>query len=210
MAELSITCNEPAGVIDSGETPRLLLHCCCAPCASSVLEKLSADFCITAFFYNPNITPYAEYDRRAGEFDKLPFRESYKNPVNLTVCGYDPEPFTEAAASFWNEPEGGARCRACFALRLGETAKTASIGGYDCFTTTLSVSPYKDAALINEIGSNLERELGVKYLSSDFKKRDGFKRSIELSKQYDLYRQSYCGCAPSMNANIVRSNGHQV
>ena len=210
MAEVCFTGNGPVGASDYVKTPRLLLHCCCAPCASSVLEQLSANYRITAFFFNPNITPYEEHNRRLGEFDKLPLQEGYKNPVDIVTCSYDPKPFIDAAASLWDEPEDGERCRACFQLRLGETAKHASVGGFDCFATTLSVSPHKDAAVINETGGDLEREYGIRYLHSDFKKRDGYKRSIELSKQYDLYRQSYCGCKPSKKSNIVRSNGHQV
>jgi len=179
---------------------RLLLHCCCAPCASSVLERLSSDFKITALFYNPNITPREEYFKRAEELKKLPLSEGYAYRIDSVVCEYDPEPFIEAASPFTNEPEGGARCRVCIKLRLEETAKRAGEGLFDAFTTTLSVSPHKNAADINAAGGLLAEEYGVKYLSSDFKKQDGYKRSVELSKRYGLYRQKYCGCESSRTA----------
>ena len=174
--------------------PRLLLHCCCAPCASYVLEFLSPLFDITVIFYNPNIRPGEEYQKRKSELHRLLSLVVYPNRVDMIDCGYCTEDFEDAARLFWKEPEGGRRCRACFRLRLEETAKRAKSGEFDYFTTTLSVSPHKDAALLNEIGSELAIEYGVEYLYSNFKKRDGYKRSIELSKQYGLYRQSYCGC----------------
>ena len=127
---------------------------------------------------------------------KLTQRADYRDRVSLIICEYEPDVFLEAAAPYRNEPEGGARCRECFAARLGETARRAADGGYDCFATTLSVSPHKDAVMINEIGGRASREHGVEYLQSDFKKRDGYKRSVELSKLYGLYRQRYCGCIP--------------
>ena len=182
----------------SAERPRLLLHCCCAPCASSVLELLSRDYCVTLFFYNPNISPLEEHDKRAAELFKLTAQELYGESVGLIICDYDAAAFDSVAAPFIDEPEGGLRCGACFRLRLEETAKFASEGGYDCFTTTLSVSPHKDAKVINEIGADIAGEYNVGFLHSDFKKRDGYKRSVELSKQYGLYRQEYCGCSYSI------------
>ena len=183
-----------AGTEFKGKMPGLLLHCCCAPCASYVLEYLSAFFKITVLYFNPNIIPQEEYDKRANEFTKLPLQNGYKNRVELQVCPYDPTDFMMLAAPLRGEPEGGLRCRECFRLRLGETASLALAGGYDYFGTTLSVSPHKNAAVLNEIGSSLALMHNIRYLASDFKKRDGYKRSVELSGQYGLYRQSYCGC----------------
>ena len=174
--------------------PRLLLHCCCAPCASHVLELLSPFYRITTLFYNPNIRPPEEYYKRAGELEKLLSMVSFPNHVDMLAVEYDPMAFENAAAPFWDEPEGGGRCRACFEIRLGETAARAISGGYDYFATTLTVSPHKAAGLINDVGAGFAEKYGVGYLASDFKKRDGYKRSVELSKQYGLYRQAYCGC----------------
>ena len=176
------------------QTPRLLLHGCCAPCASSVLEVLSPFFEITVLYYNPNIRPTEEYEKRAAEFCKLIKRAEYPNKVDPVICDYDAESFGSLAALYPDEPEGGLRCKACYSLRLAETFKRARGGGYDFFATTLSVSPHKNAALLNEIGNALAEGSDIRFLSADFKKRDGYKRSIELSKQYGLYRQAYCGC----------------
>ena len=186
---------ELACIAASKKLPQLMLHCCCAPCASYVLEYLSPYFGITILFYNPNIQPIEEYNKRASEFQKLTASVDYPNGVKIITCDYDTGIFTEAAAPFREEPEGGRRCRVCFELRLGETAKRAKEGGYDFFATTLSVSPHKNAAALNEIGSDFEGKFGVRFLRADFKKRDGYKRSIALSKQFGLYRQNYCGCA---------------
>lgn len=186
-----------AEIAASGMYPRLLLHSCCAPCASYVLEYLSQFFLITAFFYNPNITPREEYDKRAAEFYKLTSQGGYDNHVDIIICEYDATVFTAVAELFPNEPEGGRRCRACFRLRLEETARVAKEGGYDYFTTTLSVSPHKNAVMLNEAGAESAGKFGVGYIHSDFKKRDGYKRSVELSKKYGLYRQEYCGCESS-------------
>ena len=181
----------------SGRAPRLLLHCCCAPCASYVLEYLTPFFVTTILYYNPNIFPAEEYDKRAGEFQKLLTLSNYPNNVGIVVDGYDHKTFETAAMPFWEEPEGGRRCKACFELRLKETAKRAKEKKYEYFATTLSVSPHKNAAALNEIGSGLAGEFGVRYLNADFKKKDGYRRSVELSKQYGLYRQPYCGCERS-------------
>lgn len=178
--------------------PRLLLHCCCAPCASYALEYLSHQYRITILFFNPNIQPREEYIKRAEELGKLLTLVTYPNPVDKIVAEYDPTAFKSAAEPFLEEPEGGNRCRECFKLRLGETAALAKAGGYDLFATTLTVSPHKSAPVINEVGAELAESFGVEYLRSDFKKKDGYRRSVELSKQYGLYRQLYCGCSSSM------------
>ena len=174
--------------------PKLLLHCCCAPCSSYVLEYLSPDYSITALFYNPNIKPAEEYYKRAGEMEKLLSSVAYPNGVDFLVRDYDGPAFDAPAGPFMDEPEGGRRCRICFELRLGEAARLARDGGYDFFATTLSVSPHKDAAVINDVGCEIARDCGVGYLPADFKKRGGYARSVELSKLYGLYRQAYCGC----------------
>jgi len=174
--------------------PRLLLQCCCGPCSSYVLEYLCRYFQVTALFYNPNIYPAGEYEKRLYWFDRL--LEEYG--VEKEECPYEPAEFDTAAASLASEPEGGARCTECFRLRLGETARRAADGGYDYFCTTLTVSPHKDAQRINVLGKELEKMYNVRWLPSDFKKREGYKRSIELSAQYGLYRQNYCGCRYSL------------
>ena len=187
-----------AAIFASGTTPRLLLHCCCAPCASYVFEYLSPVFDITAFFFNPNIYPHDEYEKRASMFKPLMTAAEYPNNVDLIIEKYSPETFICMAEPMLDSPEGGARCTGCFELRLSETAKRAKSDGFDYFATTLSVSPHKNAELLNEIGNRLALEYKTFYLNSDFKKRDGYKRSVELSKQYGLYRQSYCGCSSSL------------
>ena len=196
--------DELAAISSSGKTPRLLLHCCCAPCASYALEYLSPYFSITVLYYNPNIQPREEYYKRADEFPGLLARAAYPNSVDLSVSDHDPAAFDAATLLLRDEPEGGRRCAVCFELRLRQAAEHAKQGGYDYFATTLSVSPHKNAALLNEIGARLADELGVRYLESDFKKRDGYKRSVELSKLYGLYRQTYCGCLPSLANDAPR------
>jgi predicted adenine nucleotide alpha hydrolase (AANH) superfamily ATPase len=178
-----------------GRVPRLLLHVCCAPCSSYVLEYLSRHFDITVCFYNPNISPKSEYDYRANELTRLAAEMPLPRPVLCRIEEYDPSAFLAIAKGLENEPEGGARCTACYRLRLTETAKIAAAEQFDYFTTTLSISPLKDAVRLNTIGGELAAEYGVPYLYSDFKKREGYKRSIQLSSEYDLYRQDYCGCA---------------
>ena len=177
-----------------GETPSLFLHACCAPCSSYVLEYLSEYFKITLFYYNPNISPEEEYRKRIAEVRRLIAELPVKNEVRFQEGKYDPETFFALAKGHEAEPEGGERCALCYELRLREAAQLARAGGFDYFTTTLSISPYKNAQKLNEIGAALEREYGVSYLHSDFKKRNGYHRSIELSAQYHLYRQNYCGC----------------
>ena len=188
--------DELAEIRSSGRAPRLLLHCCCAPCASHVLELLAPLFRIAALFYNPNISPREEYDKRAGEFKKLLAQGGYPNSVEMVLCDYSCDEFEAVAMPYRDEPEGGLRCRACFGLRLREAARRAKEGGFEYFATTLSVGPRKSAAALNEIGGGLAAEFGVRYLAADFKKRDGYRRSVELSRQFGLYRQSYCGCTP--------------
>jgi len=175
-------------------TPSLLLHACCAPCASSVLEYLAEFFSVTVLYYNPNTFPPDEYEKRLGELKKLlPLLET-GHPVSL-ICGeYNSDAFYSLVRGSEAEPEGGGRCRLCFELRLEETARTAREGNFDYFTTTLTVSPHKNAALINGIGGAMSEKYDVPYLYSDFKKRGGYGRSIELSNKFGLYRQNYCGC----------------
>lgn len=181
----------PQGV----SAPRLLLHSCCAPCSSSVLETLAVYFDITVDYYNPNIDPPAEYRRRADEQLRFVEQMEYPHTVCVQEAVYDPQEFYTAVQGLEQIPEGGARCFACYALRLRHAAQAARAGNYDFFTTTLSVSPHKNAAKLNEIGYALEQELGVRYLPADFKKKEGFKRSMALAAEYGLYRQDYCGCA---------------
>lgn len=185
------------------EAPRLFLHSCCAPCSSYVLEYLRQYFRITVFYYNPNISMESEYQKRVKEQKRL--IESYNEqasegkwyPIEIIEGDYEPDVFFEMAKGLEQCPEGGERCFACYELRLLKTAELAVEGKFDYFTTTLSISPLKNAKKLNEIGEKLEKEYGVKWLVSDFKKRDGYKRSIELSKEYGLYRQNYCGCVYS-------------
>ena len=174
--------------------PRLLLHSCCAPCSSYVLEYLSNYFEITVFYYNPNIYPETEYTKRILEQQKLIGDMEFKHPVSFVAGEYEKEKFYEMAKGLEDVKEGGSRCMKCYELRLRETAELAKAGEYDYFTTTLSISPLKNAAKLNEIGQRLAQEYGVEYLVSDFKKKNGYKRSTELSKIYGLYRQDYCGC----------------
>ncbi len=190
--------SELAQISASGRIPSLLLHSCCGPCSSYVLEYLARYFKITVLYYNPNIQPEAEFDRRAETQRQLLRSAEYDNPVDLIVPRYDDSPFLSAVSGLENAPEGGARCLRCFELRLEETARTACEGGFDYFTTTLSVSPHKNAEALNTIGMFMGERYGVPYLCSDFKKRDGYKRSIELSSLYGLYRQDYCGCRFSL------------
>ena len=177
-----------------GQVPSLLLHSCCAPCSSYVLEYLSQYFQITVFYYNPNITDQTEYDLRVAEQERLIRELPAKHPIRFLPGEYEPDRFYQAAKGLEKEPEGGARCRECFLLRLEESAKLCKDGGYDYFTTTLTISPLKNAPLLNELGEELAEEYGVNFLNSDFKKKNGYKRSTELSAEYGLYRQDYCGC----------------
>lgn len=174
--------------------PSLLLHACCAPCSSYVLEYLSAHFDITLLFYNPNISPKEEYDFRAKELQRLIGEMPLPAGIKIITEEYAPEEFYQIAKGLEDLAEGGERCKKCYELRLSRTADLAKKLGFDYFTTTLSISPYKNAEWLNTIGENLANAVGIKYLFSDFKKKNGYKRSCELSEQYDLYRQNYCGC----------------
>ena len=176
------------------QKPRLLLQSCCGPCSSYVLEALTPYCRVTVLYYNPNIQPREEYDRRLETQRKIIAALPTATPVEILECEYDGEAYDAAVRGLEDEPEGGARCSVCFALRLEETARRASELGYDWFCTTLTVSPHKDAGRLNAIGTAMGERYGVPFLPSDFKKREGYKRSILLSKEYDLYRQDYCGC----------------
>ncbi len=182
-----------------GRRPRLLLHSCCAPCSSAVLEQLTNVFDITVFFYNPNIAPEAEFAHRVEEQQRFIAELPHEGRIDLIRGEYDDDTFYALAKGLEEIPEGGERCTRCFRLRLGKTAQMAAEGGYDYFTTTLSISPLKDAQRLNTIGKELSEQFGVAYLFSDFKKKNGYKRSCELSQEYGLYRQDYCGCVYSKN-----------
>ena len=177
-----------------GVTPSLLLHACCAPCSSYCLEYLSEYFKITVFYYNPNIYPESEYAHRVAEEKRLISSLKVKNRIDFIEGKFDPSEFYGAVRGFETIKEGGERCFRCYELRLRETAKLAKERGFDYFTTTLTISPLKNAAKINEIGEALAEEYGIRHLPSDFKKKEGYKRSIELSREFALYRQNYCGC----------------
>lgn len=182
---------------NKGKVPRLFMHSCCAPCSSYCLSYLAEYFEITIFYYNPNISPKEEYEKRVAEQKRLISELTVKHPIRFQEGPYNPEVFFQMAKGMEDIPEGGERCFACYELRQREAAIYAKKGGFDYFTTTLSVSPHKNAQKLNEIGLALEKEFGVKYLCSDFKKKGGYLKSIELSKEYGLYRQDYCGCVYS-------------
>lgn len=176
------------------EVPRLFLHSCCAPCSSYVLEYLSRFFEITVFYFNPNIAPEEEYRKRVEEQKRLIEQLPAVHPIRFVEGRYEPEEFYQRVKGLEQEPEGGARCRVCFALRLEETARLAAEGGYDYYTTTLSISPLKNAQILAQTALEMGEKWGVSWLPSDFKKKEGYKRSIQLSADYNLYRQNYCGC----------------
>lgn len=182
--------------------PTLLLHSCCAPCSSYCLEYLSAFFKITIFYYNPNITEESEYLKRVAEQQRLIKTLPCKYEIKFLEGNYNPELFFLLSKNLENEPEKGKRCFKCYELRMNETALIAKKLGFDYFATTLTLSPYKNSNWVNEIGSMLEKKYNIKYLYSDFKKKNGYKRSIELSKIYNLYRQDYCGCIYSKQNRI--------
>ena len=181
-----------------GTRPKLLLHACCAPCSSATLERLSAHFDLTILYYNPNIYPPEEYHRREAELERFVEQAGYHYPV--VELPYDPQEFYTAVQGLENEPERGGRCTVCYRLRMRRAAQYAKEHGFDWFTTTLSISPHKDAARINQIGQELEAEFGIRHLPSDFKKQNGYLRSLQLSEEYGLYRQDYCGCEFSAKA----------
>lgn len=185
------------------KVPSLFLHACCAPCSSYCLYYLSQYFHITLFYFNPNIYPESEYSHRLLEIKRFIGEFPLKNPVSFMEGEYRPEDFFELAKGLEEEAEGGRRCFLCYELRLREAAEHAAALGADYFTTTLSISPYKNAAKLNEIGERLGEEYGISYLPSDFKKKEGYKKSIELSREYNLYRQDYCGC---LYSNLQNKN----
>ena len=209
----------------AGRRPSLLLHACCGPCSSYVLEYLSKYFQITVLYYNPNIYPQTEYERRLTELKKLyeRFKPALDTGVKLVECEYDPEQFYEAVGvrdqpELATEPEKGERCRRCYKFRLQRAYDYAAANHFDYFCTSLSISPFKDAVKINELGVEIERtqlagtahsETSPKWLFSDFKKKGGFKRSLELSEEYGMYRQTYCGCLYSMNNSISSKASEQ-
>ena len=190
-----------------GRVPRLLLHSCCAPCSSYVLEYLSRYFKITVFYYNPNIYPEEEFYKRRSEQERFISQLPTKNPISFIGTEHMSEEFYKAVKGLEHIREGGERCFACYRLRLEESAMAARDMGADYFTTTLSISPMKNARKLNEIGGELEEKYGVKYLFSDFKKRNGYKRSTELSREYGIYRQNYCGCVFSLRERNEDMNG---
>ena len=181
---------------ESGRTPSILLHACCAPCSSACLEVLDRYACVTVFFCNPNITIREEYDYRLSELKRLVAQMPFQHRIEVEEGVCEPEAFFKMARGLENEPERGKRCHGCYRLRLQKTLERFAMGGFDLFATTLTLSPLKPAQVINEIGL----ELSDRYLPSDFKKNNGYLRSIELSKEYGLYRQNYCGCIYSKQA----------
>ncbi len=182
---------------EKGEYPRLLLHACCAPCSSYCMEYLRQFFDVTVFFYNPNITEDAEYRKRVAEEKRLisEYNALGGRRIEIIEGDYVPSDFFSAVKGYEDCKEGGERCKKCFELRLRESARVAKEGGFDFFTTTLTISPLKNAEVLNEVGEAAGKEAGIAFLPSDFKKKNGYKRSIELSKEYGLYRQDYCGCS---------------
>ena len=187
-----------------GTRPKLLLHACCAPCSSATLERLSAHFDLTILYYNPNIYPPTEYEHRVEEQQRLIHSLPAVHPISFCPGPYDSDRFYELTRGMENVPEGGERCFVCYEMRLREAAEMAKQLKLDYFTTTLSISPLKNAEKLNEIGERLAAEYGIPYLNSDFKKRGGYQRSIELSHEYGLYRQDYCGCVFSRQERDAR------
>lgn len=183
-------------ILQMTQRKKLLLHSCCAPCSSYCLEYLSQYFDVTVFYYNPNITEENEYQKRAAEQQRLirAMNERQHTTISYAEGVYEPEEYLAMVRGLEQEPEGAGRCERCFRLRLTKTAEYASDNGFDYFTTTLTISPLKNAHLLNALGEEIGEKTGVAFLPSDFKKKEGYKRSIELSKEYDLYRQNYCGC----------------
>lgn len=188
----NLECEKILNSIDLNHKPTLLLHSCCAPCSSAVLERISKYFSITILFYNPNITDYEEYLKRKEELKRLIKDVNYQ--IEIMDCDYDKEKFIEMALGLENKKESDIRCYKCYKLRLEKTAMLAKENNFDYFTTTLSISPYKNSKWLNEIGEELANKYNINYLYADFKKKNGYKRSIELSNIYHLYRQDYCGC----------------
>lgn len=193
--------------IPEGKIPTLLLHSCCAPCSSYVLEYLSDYFAVTVLYYNPNIYPEGEFRHRADEQKRLIEALPSKHPISFIEGRFDSREFYDAVRGLEHIPEGGERCHACFRLRLEETARIAAENRFDYFTTTLTISPLKNAAALNKIGEETASHFGIAWLPSDFKKKNGYKRSVELSEEYGLYRQDYCGCVFSKKEREAAHNG---
>lgn len=190
--------------IPEGSVPTLLLHSCCAPCSSYVLEYLSDYFAVTVLYYNPNIYPEEEFRHRADEQKRLIENMPARHPVRFIEGRFDSREFYDAVRGLEHIPEGGERCHACFRLRLEETARIAAENGFDYFTTTLTISPLKNGVVLNKIGEETASRFGIAWLPSDFKKKNGYKRSVELSSEYGLYRQDYCGCVFSKRERQTR------
>ena len=189
-------------------TPKILLHSCCAPCSSQVITLLTEYFDITILYYNPNIYPKDEYIKRKEEQIKLINEIEHKNEIDIIDCDYENNIYENTIKGLENEPEGGKRCQQCFILRLEKTAQIAKKLNYNYFSTTLTVSPHKNSTIINNIGYELEKKYNIKWLPSDYKKEEGYKKSIELSKKYNLYRQDYCGCKYSIRKEIQEKNNY--
>lgn len=187
---------------NSDKKPKLLLHACCGPCSSYVIEYLSNYFDITIYYYNPNIYPENEYIRRKEELKS--FVKQFNNQIKVIEELYNTEAYYKSVKGLEKLGERSERCYRCYMFRLEKTANFALKNNYDYFTTTLSISPYKNAEWINEIGKKLEEKYNIKYLYADFKKKNGYKRSLELSKEYNLYRQDYCGCVYSKQEREVK------
>lgn len=198
--------NELEKIKQSGKIPTLLLHSCCAPCSSYVLEYLTEYFNIILYYYNPNISPESEYKYRLSELERLISEMPLKNRVEITPAEYNPDVFYCLSKGLENLPERSLRCQKCIFQRLEQTALKANKLGADYFTTTLSISPYKDSEYINNAGEEIQNRYNIKYLFSDFKKRNGYKRSIELSSEYNLYRQNFCGCIYSKKISEMLKN----
>lgn len=189
-------------------TPKILLHSCCAPCSSQVITLLTEYFDITILYYNPNIYPKDEYIKRKEEQIKLINEIEHKNKIDIIDCDYEKNIYENTIKGLENEPEGGKRCQQCFILRLEKTAQIAKKLNYNYFSTTLTVSPHKNSTIINNIGYELEKKYNIKWLPSDYKKEEGYKKSIELSKKYNLYRQDYCGCKYSIRKETQEKNNY--
>ena len=195
---------------EEGRVPSLLLHSCCAPCSSYCIEYLSQYFHVTVFYYNPNIYPDDEYYHRVKEQQRFINEFPTKYPVDFIEGDYDKSSFYDIAKGLEREPEKGKRCHKCYDLRLRRTATVAKEKMFDFFSTTLTISPMKDSQVLNEIGEAIGKELGVNWLYSDFKKKEGYKRSTEISKEYDMYRQDYCGCVYSYNERQLQKQATQM
>ena len=195
---------------EEGQVPSLLLHSCCAPCSSYCIEYLSQFFYVTVFYYNPNIYPDEEYYHRVKEQQRFIKEFPTKYPVKFIEGDYDKSSFYEIAKGLEKEPEKGKRCHRCYDFRLRRTAAVAKEKGFDFFSTTLTISPMKDSQVLNEIGVSIGTELGINWLYSDFKKREGYKRSTEISKEYDMYRQDYCGCVYSYNERQLQKQATKM